>query len=113
VIAPIGPAFGTSLTETINGLAHHEVLREMIRGIEEEGVLELLSQASNLILGIYHTIGRNAAKYSKGEPPVPVPTIIDNMARLKHIVKTTLMHREETEQVIPNIDPKELGIKFL
>ena len=48
---------------------------------------------------IMATIGRNAAKYAKGEAVLPVPTQIDNMARLKYIVRTTILHRRETEQV--------------
>jgi propanediol dehydratase medium subunit len=63
--------------------------------------LELFPQAPNLTLESYRTIGRNAAKYAKGEPVLPVPTQIDNMARLKYIVKTTILHLRETEQVDP------------
>ncbi|MCW5978190.1 MAG: propanediol/glycerol family dehydratase large subunit [Bryobacteraceae bacterium] len=61
--------------------------------------LELFPQAPNLTLESYRVIGRNAAKYAKGEPVLPVPTQIDNMARLKYIVKTTILHLRETEQV--------------
>ncbi|MCP5112368.1 MAG: propanediol dehydratase, partial [bacterium] len=53
----------------------------------------------NLTLDSYRVIGRNAAKYAKGEPVLPVPTQIDNMARLKYIVKTTILHLRETERV--------------
>jgi len=163
VVIGLGPAFGTALKETITGLPHHEVLKEMICGIEEEGGkarvikiyetsdcafighkaaqlsgsgiaigiqskgtvvihqkdlpplnnLELLSQASNATLGTYRTLGRNAARYARGNPTVPLPTIIDNMARLKFIVQTTLMHMKETEQVNRNLPPKELKITFL
>ena len=162
MVIGLGPAFGTVLTETIIGFPHDDVLREILQGIEEEGVnarvvkiyetsdcafighraarlsgsgislgiqskgttvihqkdlaplnnLELLSQASNLTLETYRAVGRNAARYVKGEPPIPVPTVIDNMARLKHIVKTTLMHMKETEQVDPRKPPQELRITF-
>ena len=162
VVIGLGPAFGTALKETITGLPHYEVLKEMILGIEEEGIkarvikiyetsdcafighkaaqlsgsgiaigiqskgtavihqkdlpplnnLELLSQASNATLGTYHTIGRNAARYAIGNPTVPLSTIIDNMARLKYIVQTTLMHMKETEEVRPGMPPKELKVKF-
>jgi len=163
VIIGLGPAFGTDLTETITALPHHQILKEMIRGIEEEGGkarvikiyktsdcafigyqaaqlsgsgiaiglqskgtavihqrdlpplnnLELLSQASNATPETYHTMGKNAARYAKGTPTVPLPSVIDNMARLKYIVKTTLMHMKETEQVNLHWPPKELRIKFL
>jgi propanediol dehydratase large subunit len=162
VVIGLGPAFGTALRETITGLPHHEVLKEMILGIEEEGIkarvikiyetsdcafighkaaqlsgsgiaigiqskgtavihqkglpplnnLELLSQASNATSGTYHMIGRNAARYAEGNPTVPLPTVIDNMARLKHIVQTTLLHMKETEEVRPGMPPKELKVRF-
>lgn len=162
VIIGLGPAFGTVLRETINGLPHREVLKEMIRGIEKEGCkarvvkiyetsdcafighkaaqlsgsgiavglqskgtavihrkdlppldnLELLSQASNATLETYFILGSNAARYAKGEPVSPIPMVIDNTARLKFIVQTTLMHMKETEMVNPHIPPKELKIEF-
>jgi propanediol dehydratase large subunit len=61
--------------------------------------LELFPQAPNLTLESYRVIGRNAAKYALGRPVLPVPTQVDNMARLKYIVKTTILHLRETEQV--------------
>jgi propanediol dehydratase large subunit len=162
VVIGLGPAFGTALKETITGLPLHQVLKEIIRGIEEEGIkprvikiyetsdcafighkaaqlsgsgvaigiqskgtvvihqrdlpplnnLELLSQASNATLDTYHTLGKNAARYAKGEATVPLPTVIDNMARLKYIVQTTLMHMKETEEVNPQVLPKELKVRF-
>ncbi len=71
--------------------------------------LELFPQAPNLTLESYRVIGRNAAKYAKGEPVLPVPVTIDNMARLKYIVKTTILHLRETEQVDPDKGPQEAG----
>ncbi len=70
--------------------------------------LELFPQAPNLTLASYRVIGRNAAKYAKGEPVLPVPVEIDNMARLKHIVRTTVLHLRETEQVVPGRAPQEV-----
>ena len=70
--------------------------------------LELFPQAPNLTLESYCVIGRNAAKYAKGEPVLPVPVQIDNMARLKYIVKTTILHLRETEQVAPGKPPQEV-----
>ena len=58
--------------------------------------LELFSQAPNLTLKSYRAIGRNAAKYARGIKVSPVPVKIDNMARLKFITKTTIMHHIET-----------------
>ena len=39
---------------------------------------------------------------------MPAPTVIDNTTRLKHIVKVTLMHIEETTQVNSKLGPREL-----
>jgi propanediol dehydratase medium subunit len=80
------------------------------RDLEPLNNLELFPQAPNLNLNSYRVIGRNAAKYAKGEPVLPVPIEIDNMARLKYIVKTTILHLRETEQVIKNKPPQEVRI---
>jgi hypothetical protein len=78
------------------------------RDLEPLNNLELFPQAPNLDLNSYRTIGRNAAKYAKGEPVTPVPTRIDNTARLKYIVKTTVLHLHETRQVVKDRKPQEL-----
>jgi len=78
------------------------------RELEPLNNLELFPQAPNLDLDCYYTIGRNAANYAKGKSVLPVPTKIDNMARLKYIVKTTVLHLRETQQVIKNQKPQEM-----
>ena len=80
------------------------------RDLEPLNNLELFPQAPNLTLDSYRVIGRNAAKYAKGEPVFPVPVQIDNMARLKYIVKTTILHLRETERVVPGKPPQELVV---
>jgi propanediol dehydratase large subunit len=72
--------------------------------------LELFPQAPSLTLDSYRVIGRNAAKYAKGEPVLPVPIQVDNTARLRHIVKTTILHLRETEQVSPGKPAQELEL---
>src|SRR5207247_1979491 len=37
VVVAVGPAFGDALSETINGLAHRDVLAEIVEGIRDEG----------------------------------------------------------------------------
>jgi propanediol dehydratase medium subunit len=81
------------------------------RGLNPLNNLELFPQAPNLTLESYRTIGRNAAKYAKGEPVQPVPVQIDNMARLKYIVKTTILHLRETEQVAVGKAPREVRLR--
>lgn len=80
------------------------------RDLEPLNNLELFPQAPNLTLDSYRAIGRNAAKYAKGEPVLPVPTQVDNMARLKYIVRTTLLHLKETGEAAPGRPPVELEV---
>jgi propanediol dehydratase large subunit/glycerol dehydratase large subunit len=82
------------------------------RDLEPLSNLELFPQAPNLTLESYRVIGRNAAKYAKCEPVLPVPVQIDNMARLKHIVKTTILHLRETEQVRA-VGPREVRARYV
>ncbi|MGB3904662.1 MAG: glycerol dehydratase reactivase beta/small subunit family protein [Anaerolineae bacterium] len=72
--------------------------------------LELLSQAPNLDLDTYRQIGRNAARYASGQSTIPVSTKIDNTARLRLIVQTTLLHLYETQQVERDRPPTELRV---
>ncbi|MBZ0286404.1 MAG: propanediol dehydratase, partial [Anaerolineae bacterium] len=158
IVVAVGPAFGTALTYTINGLAHEAVLEAILTGIAGEGMvarivkvyhtsdcgaigfvgsrlsgsgiaiglqsrgttiihkkgqpplhnLELFPQSPSLTLETFEAIGRNAACYAKGVPTTPVAVKIDNGARLRLIVKTTLMHRRETDQVREHQLPVEL-----
>jgi hypothetical protein len=73
--------------------------------------LELLSHAPNLTRDSYRTLGRNAACYALGKPTEPVPVRIDNTARLKHIVQSTLLHRVEVEATTPGAPPIELSLR--
>lgn len=157
----IGPAFCKSIHQTINGLALVDVLREIMAGIEEEGMiprvvrvtrtsdvcfmgndtaklmgsgiaiglqskgtavihqkdlypltnLELFPQAPLLTLPIYRVIGKNAAKYAKGEQVLPVATQNDPMVRPKYQVKAALMHTVETEWVVERGLPVEIHVR--
>lgn len=162
VVIAVGPAFGKFQNKTITGIPHCDVLRELIAGIEEEGLkarvirvirtsdvafmshdaakisgsgigigiqskgtvvihqkdllplnnLELFPQAPLLDLETFRAIGKNAAKYAKGESPNPVPTRNDQMARPKYQAKAALLHIKETEHVVPGAKPIELEVKF-
>jgi propanediol dehydratase large subunit len=70
--------------------------------------LELFSQSPNLTPASFRQIGRNAARYAKGEAVEPVPVNVDNWVRLRLIVKTMLLHRREIEQIEPKRAPSEL-----
>lgn len=69
------------------------------RGLPRLHNLELFPQSPSLTLQSYEQIGQNAARYAKGVAVMPVPVQVDNWARLKLIVKTTLLHRREIETV--------------
>ena len=123
VVIALAPAFGGKQTQTIIGLPHDQVLKEICAGIEEEGLshriirsfktadvgfiaheaaklsgsgigigiqsrgttvihqkdlpplsnLELFSQSPLIDLETFRAIGKNAAKYAKGESPSPAP----------------------------------------
>ena len=54
--------------------------------------------------------GENAAGYALGRRVGPVPTELDNYARAKLIVRTTLLHARETQAVRPGAAPVELEL---
>ncbi|MDO4518701.1 MAG: propanediol/glycerol family dehydratase medium subunit [Eubacteriales bacterium] len=65
--------------------------------------LELFPQAPLMNLDTYRKIGRNAAKYVKGEKVTPIECTNDPMVRAKFQVKAALMHIVETEQLEPEL----------
>ena len=72
--------------------------------------LELFGMSPLYSLESYRAMGRNAAGYALGERVGPVPTELDNFARAKLIVKTTLLHARETQAVDPGAAPVELEL---
>jgi propanediol dehydratase large subunit len=72
--------------------------------------LELFGMSPLYTLDTYRAIGRNAAGYALGRPVGPVPTAMDNFARAKLIVKTTLLHARETATVQPDAPPVEVEL---
>jgi propanediol dehydratase large subunit len=72
--------------------------------------LELFGMSPLYTLDSYRAIGRNAAGYALGRDVGPVPTMMDNFARAKLIVKTTLLHARETAAVVPGAPPLELRL---
>ncbi len=160
VVIGVPPAFGTTMTKTIIGIPHREVLRELMAGIEEEGLharlvrvyrtadlafighdaaklsgsgigigilsrgttvvhqkdlaplqnLELFSQSPLVELETFRSIGRNAARYAKGESPNPVPVRNDPMARPRYQGLAALLHNKEVQSVDKNRKTEELSI---
>ncbi len=59
--------------------------------------LELFPQSPLYDTDIYRKIGKNAAKYGKGENPEPIEVLNDYMVPSKYLIKSTLMHFKEGE----------------
>jgi propanediol dehydratase large subunit len=76
--------------------------------LEPLDCLELFGMAPSLTLASYRQIGRNAAGYALGRAVAPVPTVMDNYARAKLIVRTTLLHAREAAAVSRDAPPVEL-----
>ncbi len=72
--------------------------------------LELFGMAPSLTLDSYRAIGRNAAGYALGHRVGPVPTVMDNFARAKLIVHTTLLHARETAAITADAPAVELEL---
>ncbi|MDR1512345.1 MAG: propanediol/glycerol family dehydratase medium subunit [Propionibacteriaceae bacterium] len=72
--------------------------------------LELFSQAPLIDLATFRAIGKNAAKYAKGESPSPVPVKNDQMARPKYQAIAALLHIKETELCDPKKPTQTLSI---
>lgn len=149
VVIAVGPAFASTQITNIVDVPHKEIIRQLVAGIEEEGMkarlvkvyktsdvafvsavgdklsgsgiaiglqskgtavihqkdlqplsnLELFPQAPLITLETYRAIGKNAAKYAKGESPTPVETLNDQMARPRYQALSALLHIKETKQV--------------
>lgn len=162
VVLGVAPAFGESQTTNIVGIPHGQIVKEIMAGIEEEGVscrvikvyrtsdvsfvahdaaelsgsgvgigiqskgttvihqkdlpplsnLELFPQCPLIDLETYRQIGKNAAKYAKGESPNPVPVKNDQMARPKFQALSAVLHIKETEHADRNKAPKALKVTF-
>ena len=78
--------------------------------LEPLDCLELFGMAPSLTLESYRQIGRNAAGYALGRAVAPVPTMLDNYARAKLIVRTTMLHARETAEVVDGAAPVELAL---
>ena len=72
--------------------------------------LELFGMSPLYTLESYRAMGLNASGYALGRRVGPVPTELDNFARAKLIVRTTLLHARETSAVRPGAPPVELEL---
>ena len=72
--------------------------------------LELFGMSPLYTVESYRAMGRNAAGYALGKRVGPVPTQLDNFARAKLIVRTTLLHARETQAIVPRGEPVVLEL---
>ena len=70
--------------------------------------LELFGMSPLYTTDSYRAIGVNAAGYALGNRVGPVPTELDNFARAKLIVRTTMLHALETRSIVPDSAAVEL-----
>ncbi len=74
--------------------------------------LELFPQAPVIDLPTFRAMGKNAAKYAKGESPTPVPTNNDPMARPRYQGLAALLHNKEASFQDRSKAPQELSVSF-
>ena len=74
--------------------------------------LELFPQSPLIDLPMFRAIGKNAAKYAKGENPTPVPTKNDPMARPRYQGLAALLHNKEASFQNRSKAPQELSVTF-
>jgi len=74
--------------------------------------LELFPQSPLYDEKIYRKIGKNAAKYAKGENPEPVEILNDYMVPSKYLVKSTLLHFKEGEMMDKSKKAVDVDIRF-
>ncbi|MDR1021108.1 MAG: propanediol/glycerol family dehydratase medium subunit [Synergistaceae bacterium] len=74
--------------------------------------LELFPQSPVIDLPTFRAIGKNAAKYAKGESPTPVPTNNDPMARPRYQGLAALLHNKEAGFQDRSKAPQELSVSF-
>lgn len=160
IVIAVAPAFATVLTKTESGISHQEALRQVVAGIEEEGLkariikvydtsdvsflaveadhlsgsgisigiqskgtviihqkdqealnnLELFPEAPVIDAEMFRAIGKNAARYAKGDSPEPVSQPNDQMARPNFQAISAILHIRETHQVISGKSAEEIKV---
>lgn len=74
--------------------------------------LELFPQSPLLDAEVFRQIGRNAAKYAKGENPMPVPMRNDPMARPRYQGIAALLHNKEASFLDRTKAPVEFKVEI-
>ena len=123
VVIAVAPAFAEVLTKTIVGIPHKDVIRQIIAGIEEEGLkarvikvyrtsdVSFCSAAGDKLSGSGIAIGLQS-KGTAVKAPEPVPAVNDQMARAQYIALAALLHIKETHQVVIGKPEEEIKINL-
>ena len=74
--------------------------------------LELFPLAPLVTEKTYRAIGRNAAKYAKGDSPTPVPVVLDQTVLPVYQPIAVLLHNRETNDVVIDGPHIEIEYKF-
>jgi len=74
--------------------------------------LELFPQSPLIERDTFRAIGRNAAKYAKGESPAPVPVRNDPMARPRYQGLAALLQNKEVQDVRPDMASEEVAVQL-
>jgi len=74
--------------------------------------LELFPLAPLITEDRYRAIGRNAAKYAKGDSPIPVPVQLDQTVLPIYQPIAVLLHNRETSEVLIDGAHREIAYKF-
>ena len=90
-------------------LPRHDVIHQ--RDLAPLQNLELFPQSPLIERETFRAIGRNAAKYAKGETPAPVPVRNDPMARPRYQGLAALLHNKETQHVRPDAVSEEVALQ--
>ncbi|GAA3512653.1 propanediol/glycerol family dehydratase medium subunit [Georgenia daeguensis] len=72
--------------------------------------VELFSQSPLIDEATFRAIGKNAARYAKGENPEPVPVRNDPSTRPKYQAIAALLHNKETTLCDPSKKPQALQV---
>ena len=73
--------------------------------------LELFSVAPLMTPAHYRAIGRNAARYARGDHPEPVPLDHEGQGiESRYHTKAAIFHHVETQQISPNASPVILAV---
>jgi hypothetical protein len=101
-----GSGIGIGIQSKGTTVIHHRALAPLSN-------LELFSVAPLMTPEHYRRIGRNAARYARGDHPEPI--LVDHLGQAiepRYHTKAAALHLVETRQVVPGASPVELTVTW-